>query len=413
MTVCDPPRLLFCSYHSYLDPASGAALATRDLLELLAARGWACAACTAAVTDFDQDVPPERLLAEHGLAADVRHSADPAARFTLYHFVQAGVPVTLFWPATTGHQREPTPAEGQAFLAVLGGVLDRFRPNLVLTYGGQPVAAALRRLARGRGAKVVFHLHNEAYTHPAAFADVDAVLVPSEWGRRYYREKIGLQATAVPCPIGWARVRCPAVEPRYLTFVNPQPVKGAALVARLAVELHQRVPEVPLLVVEGRGRAGGLGGFGIDLSGLRNLHRLANTADPRQFYAVSRALLVPSFWQEMYGRVAAEAIANGIPVLASDRGGLPEVVKGACRVLPVPPRYTGRTRAVPTAEEVAPWVDAVERLWREQTYYAEQAVACRAAADRWHPDRLGPAYERFFGDVQAGLAPLPFPAAGG
>ena len=32
-------RLLFASIHGYLDPSSGAALATRDLLELLAARG--------------------------------------------------------------------------------------------------------------------------------------------------------------------------------------------------------------------------------------------------------------------------------------------------------------------------------------------------------------------------------------
>ncbi|MFO0929425.1 MAG: glycosyltransferase [Gemmataceae bacterium] len=407
------PRLLFASYHSYLDPSSGAALATRDLLELLAARGWACAACTAAVTDFDHDVPPEGLLAEHGLAADVRRSTDPSAPFTLYHFVQAGVPVTLFRPHADVPRREPAPADGQAFLAVIAGVLDRFRPDLVLTYGGQPVAAALRRLARARGARVVFHLHNEAYTHPAAFADVDAVLVPSEWGRRYYRDTVGLQATAVPCPIGWGRVRCPTVEPRYLTFVNPQPVKGAALVARLAVELHRRVPEVPLLVVEGRGRAGGLGGFDVDLSGLTNLHRLANTVDPRQFYAVSRALLVPSFWQEMYGRVAAEAIANGIPVLASDRGGLPEVVAGAGQVLPVPPRYTGRTRAAPTAAEVEPWVTAVERLWRDEAYFAAQATACRAAAERWHPDRLGPRYEAFFHAVLAGPAPPPWGNGGG
>ena len=31
------PRLLFCSYHCFIDPSSGAALATRDLLALLAA----------------------------------------------------------------------------------------------------------------------------------------------------------------------------------------------------------------------------------------------------------------------------------------------------------------------------------------------------------------------------------------
>src|SRR5271166_1046722 len=34
--------LLFSSIHCYLDPASGAALCTRELLELLAARGKDC-----------------------------------------------------------------------------------------------------------------------------------------------------------------------------------------------------------------------------------------------------------------------------------------------------------------------------------------------------------------------------------
>ncbi len=37
-----PTRLLFASYHCYFDPSSGAALSTRDLLELLARRGWSC-----------------------------------------------------------------------------------------------------------------------------------------------------------------------------------------------------------------------------------------------------------------------------------------------------------------------------------------------------------------------------------
>ena len=32
-------RLLFASIHCYLDPSSGAAICTRELLELLAARG--------------------------------------------------------------------------------------------------------------------------------------------------------------------------------------------------------------------------------------------------------------------------------------------------------------------------------------------------------------------------------------
>ena len=37
-------RLLFASIHCYLDPSSGAALTTREVLESLAARGWDCRA---------------------------------------------------------------------------------------------------------------------------------------------------------------------------------------------------------------------------------------------------------------------------------------------------------------------------------------------------------------------------------
>ena len=56
-------RLLFASIHSYLDPSSGAALATRELLELLAARGWDCRAFTCGVLDYQNETPLEDVLA--------------------------------------------------------------------------------------------------------------------------------------------------------------------------------------------------------------------------------------------------------------------------------------------------------------------------------------------------------------
>ncbi len=44
-------RLLFSSIHCYLDPTSGAALCTRELLELLAARGMDCRVLTTGILD--------------------------------------------------------------------------------------------------------------------------------------------------------------------------------------------------------------------------------------------------------------------------------------------------------------------------------------------------------------------------
>jgi glycosyltransferase involved in cell wall biosynthesis len=45
-----------------------------------------------------------------------------------------------------------------------------------------------------------------------------------------------------------------------------------------------------------------------------------------RLYAGARAVLVPSTWDEPFGRVAAEALAHGRPVITSGLGGLHEVV---------------------------------------------------------------------------------------
>ena len=50
-------RILFLSCHSYLDPSSGAACSTRELLELLAAAGSDCRVLCAGVLDRHYETP--------------------------------------------------------------------------------------------------------------------------------------------------------------------------------------------------------------------------------------------------------------------------------------------------------------------------------------------------------------------
>ena len=202
----------------------------------------------------------------------------------------------------------------------------------MLTYGGHAVSLELMRCARAGGTPVVFHLHNFGYNDRRGFADASAVLFPSEYSRRDHVRRLGLDGPVLPDPMRLEHVIAEDAEPRYVTFVNPQPEKGAAVFARIALELVRRRSEIPLLVVEGRGTADGLARVPVDLSGLTNLHRMANTPDPRDFYRVSRVVLMPSLWRESLGRVAVEAMANGIPVLASDRGACPRpwATPGSC-----------------------------------------------------------------------------------
>ncbi|MCR5415024.1 MAG: glycosyltransferase family 4 protein [Kiritimatiellae bacterium] len=56
--------------------------------------------------------------------------------------------------------------------------------------------------------------------------------------------------------------------------------------------------------------------------------------DPQDWMRKARCVVVPSFWQEPYGLVAAEAVALGRPVVAFAVGGLPEACRGAGRLVP-------------------------------------------------------------------------------
>ncbi|WP_324758446.1 glycosyltransferase family 4 protein [Haloarcula sp. GH36] len=81
--------------------------------------------------------------------------------------------------------------------------------------------------------------------------------------------------------------------------------------------------------------------------------------DMRTAYASAKLVVVPSRWEEPFGRVPAEAMVSGIPCVVSDRGGLPEVV--------------GETGAVVTdIESTTAWIDAIERALAEHSPAAQQ-----------------------------------------
>ena len=56
--------------------------------------------------------------------------------------------------------------------------------------------------------------------------------------------------------------------------------------------------------------------------------------NPQDWMRAAKCVVVPSFWQEPYGLVAAEAVALGRPVVAFAIGGLPEACQGKATLVP-------------------------------------------------------------------------------
>ncbi len=55
--------------------------------------------------------------------------------------------------------------------------------------------------------------------------------------------------------------------------------------------------------------------------------RFHGWADPAPFYSQAGIVLIPSLWPENFGYAVVEAMGYGLPVLASNVGGIPEIVE--------------------------------------------------------------------------------------
>ena len=135
---------------------------------------------------------------------------------------------------------------------------------------------------------------------------------------------------------------------RYITMINPIEAKGLSMALSVAASLPQYrflfVKCWPMLPPQSDALSRMAARLG-------NIDIVEPTMLVREIYERTRVLLVPSLVDEAFGRVAIEAQMNGIPVIASRRGGLPEAVgPGGTLVDPNAPSEVW-TRAICTLME--------------------------------------------------------------
>ena len=223
------------------------------------------------------------------------------------------------------------------------------------------------------------------------------LLCDSEATSRFYKEKEGLTVHPMGNFINPKLVIAQNRSPQAVTLINPCFAKGVAVAARLILMTNKERPDIPFLIVETRQKLaealkllkkpGGKPGSAFGHQTFRNITIRPATYEVKDIYKLTGVLLAPSLWYESWGRVATEAVMNGIPVLASSSGGLPEAVAGGGIILDAPKECAGDRNnwlALPSEESCRPWADALYKLYDERmsAYWQEK---CKRAAQTNSP----------------------------
>jgi glycosyltransferase involved in cell wall biosynthesis len=390
-------RLLLALPNLYTDPTIGAARSLRTLMQWLTEAGHRCEVLCMARLEVERSFdlsshlaalgvpivtlpPTTRPLQTDGMTVHVRTGC-PAAQFALN-----GVPVTMLQTVHNDY-RQPDRTESTQMMQLLDAALSRFQPDLLLTYGNHFLTIEFMKRAKQRGIPTVLTLRSSGYEYPEWFTHADHVLTTSPFLSRHYDAAIGIRSTGIPSPILHADTLAPTDTRAFVTFVNPSLHKGAAFFARLADTLGRRRPDIPILVIQSAADARILNSIpGINFAQYPQIMAAPSVPQPADFFALTRILLVPSLFAEPFGRVAAEALLNGIPPIVSNRGGLPETVAEGGYVLPLPDWMDETTRQLPSEAEVLPWFETVCRLWDDPDEYARAGERARAVAERLYAE---------------------------
>src|SRR5262245_33075437 len=361
-------RALFVSETNLLD-GSVEAVSTRAMLSALTAHDMPCEAVSRLIVPGDDEVSPDAWLAQLGWppshneqSVSGDHADSPKSGRLLSQVKVHGVPIRL-WCGKSTKAHDPDADERAAFVRAVAAALDEQRPDLVLA-GPGPCLGDVLAAARARNISTVVLQPDCTPRARAVFQDADLVLAPTRFAAEYLREALGVPCTQLPPFVADEPAAPTASGMGAVAFDYSAPGKGLSVFVQIAAELLRRRPEIPVLILGGEGDVSLPGGAKVQCVPIRERSRT---------WASARVFLAPTPTWEHLPLSALSAARHGVPVIASDRGALPELLQGGGLLLPLPDRITGAAPALLKAPELAPWVEAILRLYEDSAFAASQS----------------------------------------
>jgi glycosyltransferase involved in cell wall biosynthesis len=219
------------------------------------------------------------------------------------------------------------------------------------------------------------------------------IITISDYMRDYIQRWSGLDSTVLHFPSYGAGpyTHFNNFDSGYVTTVNPCVYKGISIFLSLAEKMpHVKFAAIPFWGTSAEDHAA--------LRRLPNMTMLQPSPNLDDIFGQTKVLLVPSVWGEAYGQIVVDAMLRGIPVLASNVGGLPEAKLGVDYVLPVNMvehyERNAKTQIEPVVpdQDVSPWEDTLNRILTDRALYERVSRQSRDAALSF----------------VAGLGPIPF-----
>lgn len=252
-------------------------------------------------------------------------------------------------------------------------VLDHYVPEVVVIHSmaGMPIA----NLTAARDIPLLIYWHDVEFHKLSGSPPRSALHVAnSSFTAGRLAQRFGIDASIIPPIFTGGRQHTPTGQMRNsVLFINPVPDKGLARVldiARVCAEIPFEFLESWNLSNKERQR------LMLQIAPLPNVTLTARQTDMASVYARTKIILVPSEWEEAWGRVVSESQSHGIPVLATRIGGLSEAV-GSGGILFSP------------GEPTETWVTALRSLWHSHTSYTTLVAQTKlfAAREQVSPSR--------------------------